>query len=381
MNIPEKILTYIFGLLPVKKNKIFFMSHYGAEYSCSPRFFSEYIKEMNSEGIKQVWCFVNPEKYNLPGIIKTRFHSINCFYHLATSRVIVQNCRSPHFFKKRKNQFYLQTWHSSLRLKGIEQEVESSLKPEYVGLAKRDSKMIDLWISGCRKSTETYKNYCWYTGEILETGTPRGDSLFKVTSEQVDVVRKELGLTENQQYILYAPTFRKDHGLEIYKSINWKKILANLKQSTGTDYKIVIRLHPHLREFQAQLTQQSDVFLDGSKVSDLTALLKGSACTVSDYSGLIFDCIYLDTPVVLYVPDYVEYTHTDRKLKFTLEELPFAVATDNTSLATQILAIVKQETDFQQKYTQFLQTIGSKEDGYACQRIYEIITAKLWKRK
>ncbi len=80
---------------------------------------------------------------------------------------------------KRKNQYYIQTWHSSLRLKQIEKDAETALPPHYIEMAKRDSQKCDLLLSGCRYSTEIFKRAFWYKGEIFEAGIPRNDVLMK----------------------------------------------------------------------------------------------------------------------------------------------------------------------------------------------------------
>ena len=80
-------------------------------------------------------------------------------------------------YKKRDGQFYVQTWHSSLRLKKIEADAVDGLTDNYIKMAKADSKQTDLLISGCQFSTEIFRRAFWYDGPIVSTGTPRGDVL------------------------------------------------------------------------------------------------------------------------------------------------------------------------------------------------------------
>ncbi len=68
--------------------------------------------------------------------------SLKYFYELCTSKVIITNYRTTDLFKKRKGQYYIQTWHSSLRLKQIEQDTENSLQPHYIEMAKKDSEKM-----------------------------------------------------------------------------------------------------------------------------------------------------------------------------------------------------------------------------------------------
>ena len=72
--------------------------------------------------------------------------------------------------------------------------------------AKKDSKYIDLLVSGCKFRTECFKRNFWYNGEIAEVGTPRNDVLF---SEEKDLIakatKKELGIEENKPLVIKTP--------------------------------------------------------------------------------------------------------------------------------------------------------------------------------
>ncbi|MBQ8430744.1 MAG: CDP-glycerol glycerophosphotransferase family protein [Clostridia bacterium] len=63
--------------------------------------------------------------------------------------MIVNNFRFAKKYKKRKKQFYIQTWHgSTIAYKMIEKDVEDSLSKNYVEKAKHDSKFIDFLLAG-----------------------------------------------------------------------------------------------------------------------------------------------------------------------------------------------------------------------------------------
>ena len=119
----------------MRRKKILFMSYYGSQYGCSPKYLSQYMVA-SCLGWDIVWVFTNPEKYEIDGVRKVRYLSLRYFYELCTAQVIVTNYRMTKLFRKRKNQLYIQTWHSSLRLKAIEQDAESTLPPHYVEMAR-----------------------------------------------------------------------------------------------------------------------------------------------------------------------------------------------------------------------------------------------------
>ena len=185
----------IFNCFPIKNNKIFLYSYYGSQYGCSPKYISEYIVNNHSDKYDIVWAFNDVEsKKDIKGIRKVRVMSLKYFYELCTSKVIITNFRTTEIFKKRKEQYYIQTCHSSLMLKQIEKDTEDTLPPHYVQMAKEDSKKLDLLLSGCKFSTDIFKRAFWYDGEIFEYGTPRNDILFKNQSDLKNRIKDKLNV-------------------------------------------------------------------------------------------------------------------------------------------------------------------------------------------
>lgn len=172
-----QFIISFFSFLPIKKNKILFFSYYGNQYGCNPKYISQYLIKKNLN-YKIIWAFTKPEKYNISEVKKVKYHSFRFFYELCTSKVIITNYRMITLFKKRRNQLYIQTWHSSLRLKTIEKDAIASLPQSYIKMAQQDSQYIDCLISGCKFSTDIFKSSFWYNGSILECGTPRNDLFF-----------------------------------------------------------------------------------------------------------------------------------------------------------------------------------------------------------
>ena len=89
-----------------------------------------------------------------------------------TAKVWVDSNRKEGYIRKRKGQFYIQTWHGGVPLKKIEGDCEEYLGEVYIQRAKWDSAMTDLYLSNGGFCTDMYRRAFWYTGEILECGTP-----------------------------------------------------------------------------------------------------------------------------------------------------------------------------------------------------------------
>ncbi|WP_114744822.1 CDP-glycerol glycerophosphotransferase family protein [Falsibacillus pallidus] len=366
------MIIHLFNMLPIKNNKIFFFSYYGSQYGGNPKYISEFILEnYPHDCFDIVWAFNQPHtKKSIPGIRKVKRFSIKYFYEICTSKIVITNFRTTDFFVKRKHQYYIQTWHSSLRLKHIEGDAEKELPREYIDMAKRDSRKCDLLVSGCHYSSMIYKRAFWYRGEIFEVGTPRNDLLFSNNRHKKEQVLNRLNIDEGLKILLYAPTFRKGNNLEIYK-INTKKIAGDLKMKFGGEWVVLIKLHPHLLNKSSQLHFSSNV-IDVTNYDDIQELLLISDVLITDYSSLMFDYALTRRPCFLYIPDIENYIKNERGLYFDVNDLPFEIALNQKELNQRIKDFDSDIYD--QKVKHFLKAAGSFENGRACELLVNRIS-------
>jgi CDP-glycerol glycerophosphotransferase len=365
------IIIYLFNCLPIKKNKIMLFSYYGSQYGCNPKYITEYIlKNYPKDKFDVVWAFNDlKSKDYITGFRKVRTMSLKYFYELCTSRIVITNFRITELFIKRSNQYYIQTWHSSLRLKQIEKDVENSLPQHYVEMAKMDSIKCDLLLSGCEYSSNIFKRAFWYDGEIFEHGTPRNDVLGENNSSIRERIMKGLNIPHDYKIILYAPTFRKDNNLESY-DLNYSKILETSEKKYGGKWMFLVKLHPHLLSNSSQLVESEDV-IDVTSYDDIQELLCISDVLISDYSSLIFDFSITKRPCFLYVPDIQNYIRNERNLYFDIMKLPFLCATSNKDLLKKMENFNFEE--YKQNLSEFLSRIGSFEKGNACEHMVKHI--------
>ncbi|MDT8861097.1 CDP-glycerol glycerophosphotransferase family protein [Alkalihalobacillus sp. MEB130] len=372
-------LIHLFNCFPIKKNKIFFFSYYGSQYGCNPKYITEFILK-NNEAKKYdlVWAFNNPdlipEKH---GIRKVKVMTVRYFYELCTSKGIITNFRTTELFIKRREQYYIQTWHSSLRLKQIEKDAVKSLPEQYVQIAKKDSLKCDLLLSGCKYSTDIFKRAFWYSGEIFEQGTPRNDLLIQNNKSIKRTVFSSLNIPINSKVILYAPTFRKGNQLDVY-NLDYDKVLDQLRKKYGGEWTFLIKLHPHLLSKSSELVYGEGV-MDVTAYDDIQELLSISDVLISDYSSLMFDFSLTKRPCFLYVPDLVDYTKNDRSLYFDINKLPFKTAVSNKELLHKIENFSSEE--YQNDLSRFQKSVGSFENGEACKHVKEKLDEVCFNKK
>lgn len=317
-----------------------------------------------------VWAFTNPAAHQVKGVKKVRYLSWQYFHELCTSRVVITNYRMTEDYKKRKGQYYVMTWHSSLRLKKIEKDVEHTLPTHYVRMAKTDSKKIDLLLSGCKFSDEIFKRAFWYDGIILQSGTPRCDLFYSNNIEETRVlIKNRLGIDNDINLLLYAPTFRKGDGLSCY-NLDFKRIVKVLETKRNGEWRVMVRLHPHLVNCSKEYLSSYDV-INVTDYDDIQELLLVSDVLITDYSSLMFDFAETRRPCFLYVPDLEEYQKNDRSLYFKINELPFPVSVTQDELEKEIASIDRNK--YLKSIDDFMSKIGSYEDGNASKRVTEYI--------
>jgi len=275
-------------------------------------------------------------------------------------------------FVKREEQYYIQTWHSSLRLKQIEKDVEHLLPPSYVQMAKRDSLKCDLVLSGCKYSTDIFRKSFWYDGEIFEHGTPRNDVLLHENHQLKENVLEKLNIPSGTKVLLYAPTFRAADNLKVY-DLNYSRLIKELTSKFSGKWIVLVKLHPHLIDKSKELIGSEHV-INVTTYDDIQELLLISDVLITDYSSLMFDFAITKRPCFLYVPDWEEYINKERTLYFDLNELPFISAVSHDNLFDKVKKF--DRNNYQKGLVEFLMKIGSYEEGkaneYLLKRMEEI---------
>ena len=113
------IASYLFRVLPVKNNKIFCSNFGGRGYGDNPKYICEHLLS-SSDKYDIVWEVNDLDEYMPEGIRKVKYLSFRAIYEATTSRVWIDNVRKNIWFRKRKNQLYIQTWHGGIGFKKAE---------------------------------------------------------------------------------------------------------------------------------------------------------------------------------------------------------------------------------------------------------------------
>lgn len=357
----------------VNEKRIFCWAYSANKYACNPRALTEFLLDEAPE-YQIYWAF--DKKFD-KSVLDTRVHVVRKYsfmYIIAlySSKFVFNNLRNNQYdtmFVKKHKQKYVMMWHGPFALKKIEKDASIQLGKKYVTNAIKDSKMCDVMLSNSKFFTNLILNAFWYNGEIIEECSPRNDVFYneKLKSECYYKVRKSLGLSDNVKIVLYAPTFRSSNqSLEFYR-INWANLIPHFKKMLGGDVEILLRLHPNIANIKGveALLNYSHVH-NVTKAPDITEFLFAADAMVSDYTSAMFDFSLLQRPCFIYATDRDEY---DRGFYLDIDLLPFPFAEAEDQLISNI-----DSFDYNKYYhslNRFKSEIwGIKEDGRACERLY-----------
>lgn len=369
-----KICWNLFIHFPLDRKKIVFSNFNGGGFGDNPSFIArEFLRR--KAGWKLYWTAA--DDYDLPeGIRPVHPNTIAFAWHMATAGTWVDDTRKLYYFKKRPEQFYIQTWHGGLGLKKVEKDCESALSPEYVAYAKIDSQNMDLLLACCRWESESYREAFWYDGPILEKGIPKNDIYFEDPAPYIQKVLTHFGLPEGTKLALYAPTYRDSRKTDMY-NLNYEQLLAALEKRFGGNWAVLVRMHPNVSYRDYPLTY-TDRILNASPYENMQELLVASDVIISDYSGCAFDFPMIGKPGFLYAEDYEEMKRT-KDYYFDLKDLPFTLALTNEELMEQIETF--DEEDYRRKCKDFCHMLGFYDDGHASEAVADIIMEKMQEKE
>ena len=360
-----KVCGQLLRWVPVKRNKIVLNNFHGFGYGDSPKYIADEIIRQKLP-YDLVWLVSDMSSEFPPEVRPVKLQSARASYELSSAKVIISNVKVALPYRKKKSQFYIQTWHGSVAFKAIEKDAQDKLRHQYVKESMADSKLINLFLSCNSIQTQEIKSCFWYDGEVFESGSPRNDMLYK-PKEYQQAVRKKIGLAEGKRLVLYAPTFRDSHRTDVY-DLDLIRLKECLDSSWGDEWQVLVRLHPNVQN--RHLFAGNEFVTDVTLYPDMQELLLIADALVTDYSTIIYDMAIMHKPILLYTPDLDDYKG-DRGLKPVYFNLPTCICQSNEELLDYVSHFDHDE--YSNRLNGFLGDIQIFDDGFASQRVVDRI--------
>ncbi|EOH86356.1 hypothetical protein UAS_01608 [Enterococcus asini ATCC 700915] len=348
-----------FKLLPVTRNRVLYMSHYGKEFSDSPL---EIYRSLSNDNKSIEHVIVLNDAYYQSKIQDknvqfVKFGSMKYYFYCATSKLWIFNVTTSEFMKPRRETFYLQTWHG-IPLKKIGNDIiDETLKTE-----KRrwilSAKYWDMFLSPSKYFDRFFQSAFEIDDRVIRNqGLPREDFFLVNTDEKIKTIKKDLNLLDGKINVLYAPTFRQDGMLGFPYPIDLKKFSENL----GNNYRILVKLHPNIT---ANDSYKSDNVIYFKSNTDVNRLLLVSDVLITDYSSLFFDYSLLKNSMVFFAYDLNQYQTSERGFYFDYENfVPGPIVKTQEELESEVKKQGWNTPIYQDRYNYLKSIISSNNNS------------------
>ena len=358
-------------LLPIghfHKKRIVFFSYFGAQYSCNPKYISEYMQERHPD-FEIIWAFKSPQNFSYlhDKGIKTVKYLHPYFLHVClTSKFIVTNSEIPAWFPIMKRQVYINTWHGG----GAYKRVGAAYQKETPGKQIRAEIAREVpctYVSSSNAFTElTIHQSFHHDGTILSCGMPRNDMLFNNDHPELhDKIRAYYHLPSEAKILLYAPTYRESKAASDYL-FDCKAIQSALSEKFGGNWFILFRTHYFVMN---QLNNAAN-YIDASNYPDMQELLYAADVLITDYSSSMWDFSLTRRPCFLYATD-LNYYDLDRGFYSDIHTWPYPLAESNSALIKNIKQFNNDQ--YQKNIQKHWDALGSYESGHACETVANYI--------
>lgn len=368
----KALLYYLYRIYPIQKNKVVFCNYNGKGYGCNPKYIAEELIKRHPNW-DYVWLMKNSTESMPKEIRIVDYNSNQSIYELATAKIWVDNQRKLWFHRKRKKQFFIETWHGAgipIKKIGADNPNNFSNKP-YKHTSNHMNRIANIMISNSKTCTEIFHRAFLYDKEILNCGYPRNDILCaekNIQKKCQQKVRTTFNIKNDEKIVLYAPTYRNKRDLETY-TLDYVNVIYALSKRFGGQWRILARLHPTMRNEGNKIENTSPI-INASNYEDMQELLIASDVLISDYSSIITEFGLMKKPIFLFATDIAEYKN-EREFYCDYFSLPFSVSETNEQLIKNITNFSYK--NYSQKIDDCFQNFGIQEFGNASQTIADII--------
>jgi CDP-glycerol glycerophosphotransferase (TagB/SpsB family) len=234
-------------------------------------------------------------------------------YRVASSRLVIVD---DYFFpiypvKKRPGVTIVQVWHACGAFKRFGRatlEAEWGADQVFLKWVPIHSN-YDLTLVSSASIAPIYAEAFGQPVEKISAafGIPRTDALLPSPERDARerAVRERLGLHDGRTTVLYAPTFR---GTDLKGAAAPELLdIAALSRALGSEYRLILRLHPFVKSAMRIPPEAGDFVVDASNEPDVNEVMLAGDILVSDYSSIIFEYALLNRPMAFLAPDLAAY--------------------------------------------------------------------------
>lgn len=348
---------------------VLFESFGGKQVGDSPLELALELQKSHPE-LKLYWSST-PGKNSAPkGMVGLKQGSAQWLKVLATATYLVNNANFPSYFRKRKGQVYLQTWHGT-PLKMIGNDIKNDRTSKtYQETMAREAGYWDYLISPSQFCSNIFPKAFGTKANILELGYPRNDRLTNIDDATRAEIRSKLGVTDpNLKLVLYAPTWRDTSRGKFggWESVNYLNEISKLPSG----FKLLYRGHSNTHA--SHESKSAGETIDVTFYPNIADLFIAADILITDYSSVMFDFSVTGKPMIFLTPDIADY-ESDRGFYFSFrDDAPGPICLNSEDA---IKALTSDHKEFSKKYAKWVSRFNPKDDGEAAARVVKAVFQK-----
>ncbi len=373
-------------LFPIKKNRVLLINNLSGKYADNPKYVAEYLQKAYPGQLEIVFSVKEPDKYDYlreNGIKVVRFNSLPYFYNALTAAVFLTNSGGFSYLPIRKRQYVINTWHGGGAYKKCGTDMYNNTK-----VFRKDLRLqgdhTSAFLSTCERFTEVVSKSMLVPKKVFwQIGMPRNDMLIHPDGQKRQTIRTELGLSEEERLILFAPTYRKINddyfkdSVAIAYGVDAGRVCTAMEKRFGGKWRFAMRYHPCV----VNRGDMADMgVLDLTDYEDMQELLLAADAMINDFSSSMWDFMLTGRPSFLFAVDLDHYVETT-EVYTPVDQWPFPCSVNNDELERNILEF--DEKKYALACKKHYEALGGCESGKAtelvCQRIYAQCTSGLHK--
>lgn len=282
-------------------------------------------EEFNKKGIKYTILTKRLEK-SIGSAVLYAMHMLVQMYYIAISEIVIIDgyCILVSVLPKRKSQKIIQMWHSMAAIKKFGwQTIDKQWgSARSIADTMKLHRNYDYAIAPSAITADHFSEaFCIDREKVKLLGLPRIDYLLKEDNEIVSLIEKAYPQVAERINILYAPTFRKNSGIEISTLI---------EHFDFNKFNLILKKH-WLDKTDYSWAEEKGVIID----NEFSALEWMKVCTkvISDYSAISLEAAIMDKELYLYIADMDVYTDkVGTNIDFKEEAIKDYVHTDAREL-------------------------------------------------
>lgn len=355
------------------QNYIFYESFHGSLFGGNPYALFLYLyKNKDFQNFKHVIAIEDIKNPIIkpylkdPKVIIVKSSSKKYIKYLESCKYIINNVSFKPAYVKKEGQIYIYTWHSTL-LKSLGSHGNHVWESRTIN---RNMLNSDYFISP-NKYTEKLLLEAYYLDDvynkpICDLGYPRNDFIFNSDKQKL---RTKLGVKGNEKIILYAPTWRGEIIAPKNMVDKFIEYYEEIKKNIDINYKVFLKLHNMVYKY---IEEKHKKYLAPFDI-DTNQLLAVSDILISDYSGIMFDYLNTNNPIILFTFDREEYEKEQGKFYIKLEDIPSTICNTVEEVVNAINNIDVIQLKLKKKYNEFKNKIAYSENGNSCKNVCDVI--------